>query len=605
MQPQTTQDRIRRLFRKRRRQAEKFSAKAEDQLERNLMRRFGSLYSVRRFVAVWVAVCLLLITSVVAQTRALGSYYQTLQPVAGGIYREGIIGSYTSANPLYVTGQVNDAVSKLLFASLLKYDKHNKLAGDLAQSYEVDAAGTTYTVKLKPNLTWHDGQPLTAEDVVFTYQTIQNPNAQSPLNVSWQNVTVSSTDSRTVVFKLPNPLSSFPHSLTNGIIPKHSFASANAANYRSVPFNTVKPVGSGPFQFKTIEVTGNSPGTREEEIELVPFKNYHDGAPAISSFIIHTYQDRERMISDFHGRELNAMVGLQEVPDNLADVDNLQETVMPLAAANMVFFKTSAGLLSDKVIRQALVSGADVDELTRSLQQPVLPVRQPLLASTPGYNPAFSQLHTSKEEANKLLEQHGWIRQASGGVRYKDGKPLSFKLYAQNTREYRTVTDALRAQWRELGVDVTVFLQDDADLRAMVATHSQDNPSYDALLYGISLGVDPDVFVYWHSSQADVRSPVRLNLSEYSSAVADSSLEDGRTRQDPVLRSVKYAPFLRAWQQDAPALGLYQPRFLYIMRGQVSGVQDRPIIADTDRFNNVQDWKVRFVPTSNARKSSN
>lgn len=590
MQPQNTQARIQRLFHKRRRQAEQFSAMAEDQLERNLVRKFNRLYSVRRFVFVWVVLVVTLIGCVVVQTRALGSYYQTLQPVAGGIYREGIVGAYTNSNPLYVTGQVNDAVSKLLFASLFKYDSKNKLVGDLAQRYDVDASGTVYTVKLQPDLTWHDGKPLTAADVVFTYQTIQNPDAQSPLNVSWQGVTISETDPRTVVFKLPNPLSSFPHSLTSGIIPKHAFEAAKIANYRSLPFNTVRPIGAGPYKFKTIEVTGNSPSTREEEIELVPFREYHEGAPAISSFIIHTYPDQQRMVADFRNRELNAMVGLQEVSTELANEENVQAAVMPLTAANMVFFKTSTGVLADKAVRQALVGGADVNALTKDLAKPVLPVRSPLLPGTPGYDPSLRQSYTGTDAANALLDQAGWAWQPNG-LRAKGGQPLAFKLYAQDLDEYRHVTDGLKRQWAKLGVGLQVYLQDDADLRSTVASHS-----YDALLYGISLGVDPDGFVYWHSSQADVRSPSRLNLSEYVSSVADSSLEDGRTRQDPVLRAVKYGPFLKAWQQDAPALGLYQPKFLYVTRGDIHGVQDRPVTVDTDRFNNVHEWMVRRAP---------
>lgn len=590
MQPKNTQARIQRLFRKRKRQAEQFGAMAEDQLERNLVRKFSNLYSVRRFLLVWVALLVILIGCVAVQTRALGSYYQSLQPAPGGIYREGIVGTYTNANPLYVTGQVNDAVSKLLFAGLFKYDSDNRLVGDLAHRYDIDSSGTVYTVKLKPNLTWHDGRPLTAADVVFTYQTIQNPDAQSPLNVSWQSVVVSETDARTVVFKLSNPLSSFPHSLTNGIIPKHAFEAANIVNYRSLPFNTVRPVGAGPYQLKTIEVTGNSPTTRQEKIELVPFKNYYGGAPAISSFIIHTYPNEQRMVADFRSRELNAMVGLQKIPADLTTEENIQTVVMPLTAANMVFFKTGSGVLADKAVRQALVGGADVGALTKGLVKPVLPVRSPLLPGTPGYDPTLRQAYMGIDAAGALLDQAGWTKQANGN-RAKAGQPLTFRLYAQDLDEYRQVAASLKTQWAKLGVNVQIYFQEEVDLRSTVASHS-----YDALLYGISLGVDPDGFVYWHSSQADVRSVSRLNLSEYSSPTADSSLEDGRTRQDPVLRAVKYAPFLRAWQQDAPALGLYQPKFLYITRGQVHGVQDRPVTVDTDRFNNVHEWMVRRVP---------
>jgi peptide/nickel transport system substrate-binding protein len=587
MQSLGTQDRIKSLLTKRRKQAEQLSELAENQLERNFVRRLSRLYSVRRFILVWVVLVLTMIGTVVVQTRALGGYYQTLQPAPGGIYREGIIGNFTNANPLYVTGQVNDAVSKLIFASLFKYDQKNNLVGDLAAAYSVDPTGTTYTVKLQPSLTWQDGEPLTADDVLFTYQTIQNPDAQSPLNVSWQNVTVSSPDAQTVVFKLPNPLSSFPYSLVNGIVPKHILKDVQLANLRSVDFNTSQPIGAGPYRLKSIEVSGNSPTTRHEEIELVPFDKYHGGAPAIASFIVHTYPDNDQMIAGFRSRDVNAMAGPQEVPDDLLNDASVRTATMPLTAVNMVFFKTTDGVLADKTVRQAMVGGVDVDEALSDVTKPLLPVREPFLPRTPGYDPALQQLQVGSAVANQWLDAAGWIRQPNG-IRTKDGHPLSFRMYAQNTAEYTHVTGRLKAQWRKLGADVQVFLQTDTDLRSTVSTHS-----YDALLYGISLGVDPDVFVYWHSSQADVRSPSRLNLSEWKNDVADASLEAGRTRSDPALRAIKYKPFLQAWQQDAPALGLYQPRFLYVTWGQVSGVEDRPVTIDTDRFNNVEQWMVR------------
>ena len=593
-----TRKRTSKLFRWRQRPAEALDnlsdlgAKAEDQLERNLMRRFGRLMFVKRFVGAWLSLVLALVGLVVVQTRALGSYYQTMQPVPGGIYNEGIVGAYTNANPLYAVGQVNDAVSKLLFASLFTYGEHNKLVGDLAESYTVDPAGTTYAVRLRPNLHWQDGQPLTADDVVFTYHSIQNPDVESPLNVSWQNVTVSANGDRYVIFKLPNPLSSFPYSLMNGIIPQHLLATVKPANFRSMAFNTTKPLGAGPFRLQTIEVQGNSPSTRQEEVQLVPFDGYHNGKPKLSSLVIHAYPDQTSMVNDFSKHLLTSMVGLQQVPDKLVGDATAQATFMPLTAANMVFFKTSessAPPLADAAVRQALVTAIDVDKVTKDLPPPVLPVREPLLQSAPGYDPALVQLHGTTQEAAAMLDKAGWLPDKSG-IRHKGNQPLLFKLYTLNSPENAIVTHELQRQWRQVGAMVQVFNQADVDLRSTVASHA-----YDALLYGISLGVDPDEYVYWHSSQSDVRSASRLNLSEYHSAAADSALEDGRTRQDPTLRAIKYRPFLQAWQQDAPALGLYQPRFLYIIRGQVNGLTDRALTTDTDRFNNVQDWTIRKV----------
>ncbi len=600
MQLSSFKIKFRRLLRLRKKQVAAINTNiillAEDQLERNFVRKFDRLKPVKRFVAGWLALTILLAGSVVVQTRALDGYYKSLQPAAGGIYREGIVGTYTNASPLYATGEANSAVSKLLFASLFKYDAKNALVGDLAESIQADPTGKRYTVRLKPELVWHDGKPLTAGDVVFTYRTIQNPDVQSPLNVSWQDVSVLAKDDRTVIFELPNPLSSFPYSLTTGLIPQHRLKDVPAASLRSSPFNTVEPIGAGPFRFNTVEVSGNSPGIRQEEVALVPFDDYHGGAPKISSFIIRTFPDETAMLESYRSKDLTAMVGLSTLPDDLRQEIGLQIMSMPLTAANMVFFKTTAGVLQDVSVRQALVAVSDVTKATNGLPKPVLPVRSPLLQSSPGYNPKYEQKYQGPIKAAALLEQAGW-RTQSNGIRIKNGQILSFRLYAQNTPEYEKVVGVLRQQWRAIGVDAQIFLQEAGDLNTTVAgVGNGTGHSYDALLYGISLGVDPDEYVYWHSKQADIRAAAWLNFSEYKSAVADAALEAGRTRGDPALRAAKYQPFLQAWQTDAPALGLYQPHFSYVTRGQVFGFDERTLTQPTDRFNSVEQWMIRRTP---------
>ncbi len=598
MQPRTLKTRLRKLFRLRKKQVEAISSKAEDQLERNFVKKFDRLQPVGRFVSGWLLLVVLLIGCVIVQTRALGGYHKSLQPVAGGIYSEGIVDAYTNANPLYATGEANSAVSKLLFASLFKYDTKNNLVGDLAENIQADPTGKRYTVKLKPDLIWHDGKPLTATDVVFTYRTIQNPDVQSPLNVSWQDVTVTAKDNRTAVFELPNPLSSFPDSLTTGIIPQHMLKGVAADNLRSAPFNTISPIGAGPYMLKTVEVSGNSPSTRQEKIALVPFEKYHDGAPKISSFIIRTFPNDQSMLRSYRDKTLTAMVGLSaaKLPEDLRSDTGVQQMSMPLTAANMVFFKTTAGVLQEAPVRQALVAAADVDKVTTHLPKPVLPVRSPLLQSSPGYDPKYEQKYEGPEKAAALLTQAGWQMQPNG-IRAKAGKPLTFRLYAQKAPEYETITKQLQQQWKTIGVDAQVFLQEAGDLGTTVAgSGNGTGHSYDALLYGISLGVDPDEYVYWHSKQADIRAAAWLNFSEYKSPVADAALEAGRTRTDPGLRAVKYQPFLQAWQKDAPALGLYQPHFAYVTRGQVFGLSERTLTQPTDRFNTVEQWMIRRAP---------
>lgn len=573
---------------------ESAAQEAEAQFETNLIARFDRLLQVKRFALGWTLLVALLIFCTVAQTMALSSFYQTTQPVGGGVYNEGIVGSYSNANPIYATGAVDSAVSRLLFAGLLKYDNRNTLTGDLASGFNVDASGRQYTVTLKPGLTWHDGKPLTAQDVVFTYRTIQNPDATSPLLSAWQGIQVSALNATTVRFDLSNTLSSFPHSLTTGIIPQHILGNIPADQLRSNSFNTVRPVGTGPFAWRTIETSNTTnPDKSTTFIALTPFEHYAGGAPALGSYIVRAYPSQERLVTAFRDREVNAMAGLHEVPEDLRNDKSVNVRNFPSSAALMTFFKTSEGVLSDATVRQALVKGADTQAILRGLPYQSRPVNEALLIGQLGYDGKYQQAGYDPVAAAAQLQAAGWIP-GKDGVRTKNNQRLTFRLYAQDTPENKYVVEKLVANWRSIGVHVTPFIQQNTDFQTTLKLHN-----YDALLHGISIGADPDVYAYWDSTQADIRSATRLNFSEYKSATADAALESGRTRTDPALRVIKYRPFLQAWQTDAPALGLYQPRFLYITRGPVYDLNEHTLNSETDRYNSVAQWKIHTAKVTN------
>jgi len=579
--------RARHIFRSRRRQIEDLGVQAEKNIDRHFINRLVRLLQVRRFVLTWVLLLVFIIGSVVIQTDGLSSYYQSLLPVPGGVYTEGILGDFTTANPLFATGQVDDAISRLVFSGLFTYNQSNQLVGDLASGYSVSPSGTVYTVTLKPNLVWQDGQPLTSKDVVFTYQTIQNPNVQSPLNLSWQGVTVAAPSPSTITFTLTNPLNSFPYSLTNGIIPEHLLASVPATELISANFNT-DPIGAGPFSWLSVAEQGLTPQTRQEQINLTPFKHYNGGQPKLSGFIIRAFHDQNELIASFKNGSLNGLSGLDNVPTSLANNHHVQVYSMQLTAANMVFFKTSSGILADASLRKAIVAASNVPALIASLGYPASPVHEPLLSNQLGFNPSYEQLTDNLSLADSSLTTDGWVSPTLGGIRYKAGAPLAFTLYAANTSENQKITSLLKSQLRAAGIDMSVVLQNSLDLNNTITSRN-----YDALLYGISIGVDPDVFAYWDSSQAYPTALNGVNFSNYKDPTADEGLESGRIVSDPALRTIKYAIFLQAWQNDAPALALYQPRFLYLTNQTVFGLNDNTINSATGHYNNVQNWEIR------------
>ena len=583
-----TKKAFRRGMKRRRKEAATSVAQADQQIEKLLIRRIDRLVSVRRFIFLWTALMVLIFFCTYLQIRALSPYYQSLQPVPGGLYNEGVTGSFTNADPLFATGAADVSVSRLVFSGLFKYDDNNNLVGDLATGYTLNDAQNQYMVKLRHGVQWQDGRPFTADDVVFTYRTIQNIEAQSPLYSSWQGITVDKIDNYTVAFDLPNQLSSFPNSLTNGIVPEHLLAKIPPEELRSANFNT-SPVGTGPFVWKYIEVSGNDITTRQQRISLAPFSHYYAGRPKLDGFSLITFNDDQQLTTAFEKKQLNAVAGLDSEPAQLEGDNSVQVYSTPLTAEVDAFFNNSRPLLNDANIRKALTAAVDRTQLVNLLGQPVKLADSPLLKGQLGYDPTITEQGYDVNLANQLLDQAGWARDPSSGLRTKDGQVLSFSLSGQDTASYTRVAQFLQAQWAKVGVRVTPSYYDSTDLQAsIIGSHS-----YDILLYGINIGVDPDVFAYWDSSQASLTSQGHLNLSEYKSSAADQGLEAARTRPDPALRAIKLKAFLSAWVGDAPALALYQPNFLYITRGPVANYQRKADNLTVDRFYNVANWEIR------------
>ena len=579
--------RFRRTIRRHKRDAIEAADNAEQQLDKLFFRRLARLENVRRFVIGWITLLIVLTISVILQVRGLDGYYQKLAPVDGGILREGAVGTFTNANPLYAVNNIDGSVSKLLFSSLFTHDANNVLVPDLADKWESDDKGQVFTVSLRKNVKWHDNTLFTSADVVYTYKTIQKPDAKSPLLASWQGVEISAIDDFTVKFSLPSPLAAFPYSLINGIVPEHILGKIPASQLRSVPFNTVNPIGTGPFVWSSVEVSGTTKETRNEQIALKRNPNYHLGVPKIDKYVLRTFKDESELIKAYENKELTSIVGLDKVPDSINSDTTSNSYNVPMDGIVMVFLNNSSEFLKDVHVRQALSIGTDRSELIKQLGFTALTVDGPLLKHQLGNDNSKNQQVYNLEEANKILDNAGWSR-SEGDIRQKDGKPLLLRFVSQNSAEYASISQSLQKQWRSLGVDVDVKLRPEEDMQGDILTRHD----YDVLLYGISLGIDPDVFAYWHSSQADIRSTSRLNLSEYKSKIADKALEAGRTRIEPVLRAVKYKPFLQAWKEDTPAIPLYQPRFLYITRSELTGFNSRRLNSAFDRLNNIQSWTV-------------
>jgi len=536
----------------------------------------------------WIAIVLLIAGVTLYQFNVFYDATRQVVPAKGGVFREGIIGRFTNANPVFAVGAVDTSVSKLLYSGLLKYDGNGTLVGDLAESWTIDPGGKIYTVKLKKDVQWHDKKPLTAEDVEYTYKIIQNPDIKSPFRSSWEGVEVKKTDDRTIIFTLKGSISSFPHYLTNGIIPKHIFSKIDTQQIRSSSHNNQDVIGSGPFKLTKVEVKKSDDGRTAERISLATNTNYHLGRPKINQYFIQTYKGEDSLIRDLNQSRLDAINGVSNPEKIIAQNDKIVDMSRILTSQVNVFFKVSEPPFNDVNLRKALTLAVDRKEATKGLGYPVKISDSPFLDTTFAYDKKQIQKTDDINKANALLESSGWVMNKSTGVREKAGQKLEFSLTARSLDDYKKVSESLVQQWKAIGANVRVILLDEEEMQSAIATHN-----YSVVLSAISLGYDPDVFAFWHSSQKNIGSSTKLNLSEYSSKPADIALEGGRSRSDPSVRAVKYAPFTTNWLNDNPALTLYQPRYVFLVREPFYNFNTTTMSASTDRYNNVHNWTVK------------
>lgn len=567
--------------------------RAGDEFESRVLDRWRNLKNVRRFVAGWLTLVTLLVFGVFLQFRQLGALYLTQVPVSGGTFREGLVGEITNMNPIFATSPADRAAVKLLFSTLFKYDTNNKVVGDLAESYSVNADGTIYTVKLRKDVRWHDGQPFDGEDVVFTYEAIQHPDTRSYLHVAWRDIKVQLKDQYTVTFALPNTFAPFIHSLTQGgIIPKHILGDLNPSQLRGHEFNTDGPVGTGPFTFGSLVGEASKTVIDEHQLRLDRNMAYHLGQVQLDHFVLSTYSDREEMIDRFTSGEL-AAIGDAWTNDRERLLKN-PEVVwhdLPLNNITFVFLKDSEGPLKSKAVRQALAHAISPIEIQRRVDGRYASVKGPILAGAIGYDSKIVQKKFNLERANKLLEKEGWKYRSgdkNDGYRYKGNTKLTFSFVTQSSNDYPNVAQTIQKMWEKIGVSVNPMSVSESEIQQNhISPHN-----YDALLFGIEVGADPDPFVYWHSSQGIANG---FNLSEVEDPIIDESLESGRTRMDLKLREVKYKTFLEQWVDLTPAIALYQPAYGYIQRRAVAGYEPNPVNTPEDRFNNVYQWQINTV----------
>ncbi len=512
--------------------------------------------------------------------------HQTRIPTVGGNYTEGLVGTPQYLNPLYaVTSDTDTDLTRLLFSGLVRWDSTNGIVPDIASGYTVSDDQKTYTFTLRDNAMWHDGEPLTAEDAVFTIHAIQNPDYRSPLAVSFGGVGVEAIDDHTVVFTLAEPFAPFLSTLTVGIIPAHLWDDVPP---QSAPLALInrQPVGSGPYMFK--KFTKDQRGTLRT-MTLERNKDFYRGAPYINTLTFNFYNSTTELTDAVRNKNVEGAGFIPlEAARSLSSDRGLHILSPSLPQFTAVFFNQShSSIVADYRIRTALNQSIDRNAIvTETLGGQGAAITSPILPNMTGYDVAAGAVAFDVSAASATLDAAGWTLPEGGAIRAKNTTALSFTLTVVDIAPLRSLSELLKAQWAAIGADVTLAYVDTNTLQ----NDTLKNRSYDALLTGELYGIDPDPYPFWHSSQVSFPG---LNLAEFSNRKADDAIEKARTTTDITVRGESYHTLASLIADDLPAIFLYEPTYTYVTTAKIKNIVLPSITAPADRFANITDWYIK------------
>ena len=504
-------------------------------------------------------------------------------PASGGVLKEGTIGTPRFINPLLAISEADQDISMLVYSGLVRATPEGNLIPDLAESYEISSDGTMYTFHLRPKATFHDGTPITADDVIFTISLAQNPDIKSPKRADWEGVTAKALDSETIVFTLPNAYAPFLENAQLGILPKHLWNGISPEEFQFHALNT-HPIGSGPYAIFDIskDATGAPVG-----YTLKAFNAFVLGKPYLSTITFTFFSNEEGLLRGFSDGTIDSFAGV--TPDQAVLATRVDTQLLHADSTRVfgVFFNQNrAAVFTDRAARKALEAAVGRKNIVQSvlggagkvLHGPI----PPALLSGEDTDQELPPEERA-EAARQILRDDKWEFNEMTGLWTKNKQTLSFALATADTPELVATADALAKDWEAAGIKVDVQIYPLAEFNPNVLRPR----AYDAVVFGEVVGRTLDLFAFWHSSQ---RNDPGLNLALYANASADRLLASARIETNKRERAKLYRDFVETLDDDKPAVFLYTPDFVYLLPKKIQGVQLGSLTSPAERFLDAYHW---------------
>lgn len=515
------------------------------------------------------------------------SYYFNIteaKPDFGGEFTEGLIGEPRFINPLLLQTDTDRDLAQLIYSGLLKNDGQGNFIPDLAESFSVSDDGLVYRFNLRKNIKWHDGINFSADDIIFTVKIAQNQDFSSPQKINWQGVETVKVDDLTLEFRLKNPYAQFINNLSLGILPSHLWKDVKAGNFILSELN-LKPIGTGPYKFFKLKKDRLG---RITSYELSADENYYLNGPFIESINFNFYTSEEDLIQSFNLSGVESLAGIS--PNNLTDLRfpgkvKINELKIPRYFA--VFFnQNQSEVLSDKNVRLALAHSVNKDKIIESIQGRGFKVDSPILPEIfDDFEDSVKKYDYNPDFVRQILENSGWQDKNGDGIREKGDRLLEIQLVVPLRKDFIAIGGELKKDWEEVGMKIDLIT---ASIIELQQNYIQPR-TYQMLLFGEVLNIEPDPFSFWHSSQ---KKDPGLNLALYDASGADKLLEEARQSLNPIIRANKYNDFQNLVIEDLPAIFLYSPYYIYPQAKKIKGFESKLMGLPSERFVNVADWHI-------------
>ena len=487
------------------------------------------------------------------------------KPAYGDTFIEALLGNVSSLIPNIVSDAASFDVAGMMYSGLVMRDGNLNLVGDLAESWTFSPDCLTLTLQLRRNVRWHDGHPFTADDVMFTYETMINPKTPTAYREDFYAVErVDAVDPFTVRVRYKKPYAKALQSWGVWILPRHLLERyVREGRIREAPQNWQAPVGTGPYRFRELRAG--------EKIVLVANPDYFDGPPRISRLVYRIIPSQATIFLELKARGIDSagLTALQfkRQTDYPAFRKAYNKFRYPANAYTYLGFNLKDPRFADKRVRKAFAHAINKWELIDGVLLGFgREATGPYKPGTWAYNGDVKRFAHDMEEAQKLLAAAGWRERNNDGLLVKNGRPFIFELLTnQGNEERRKVAEIVQASLKQLGVGVEIrTIEWAAFLKEYIKKRR-----FEAIILGWGIGQDPDQYEIWHSSKT---GPDDLNHISFADAEVDELLEKGRSSCHPAERLKYYHRLQEILAEEQPIVFLYFRDALPVVASRVRGV---------------------------------